>query len=93
MLGQIILAQFKALENMPQKYQSAWDGVEWEKFTGAKYKAILCAGEQLVHGMKYFYVAEQTLLDEEATRHLVRLAIVEIDGEYLLSTKDFLEIL
>ena len=60
MVGKIILAKFKALEEMPQKYQSAWDGVEWEKFTGAKYKPILTAGEQLVHGMKYFYVAEQT---------------------------------
>lgn len=93
MTGQIKLEQFKALESMPQKYQSAWDGVEWEKFTGAKYKPILAAGEQLVHGMKRFYIAEQTFSDAEATRHLVRLAIVEIDGEYYLSTKDFLEIL
>ena len=93
MVGKIILAKFKALEEMPQKYQSAWDGVEWEKFTGAKYNPILCAGEQLVHGMKYYYVAEQTLLDAVGTRHLVRLAIVEIDDEYLLSSKDFLEIL
>ena len=93
MVGQVILAKFKALENMPQKYQSAWDGVEWEKFTGAKYEPILCAGEQLVHGMKYFFIAQQTFSDEEATRHLVRLAVVNIDGEYLLSAKDFLEIL
>ena len=93
MVGQVILAKFKALESMPQKYQSAWDGVEWEKFTGAKYEPILCAGEQLVHGMKYFFIAQQTFSDEEQTRHLVRLAVVNIDGEYLLSTKDFLEIL
>lgn len=93
MVGQVILAKFKALEAMPQKYQSAWDGVEWEKFTGAKYNPILVAGEQLVHGMKYFFIAEQTFSDEEGTRHLVRLAIVELDGEYLLSSKDFLEIL
>ncbi|MBD3878216.1 MAG: hypothetical protein SR1Q5_00820 [Quinella sp. 1Q5] len=93
MVGQIKLEQFKRLEAMPQDYQSAWDSVEWDKLTGAKYKAVLCAGEQLVHGMKRFYIAEQTLSDANATRHLVRIAILEVDGEYLLSTKDFMVIL
>ena len=92
-VGEIKLLDFEGLKNMPQGYQSAWDGAELDKLTGAKYKPILCAGEQLVHGMKYYYVAEQTLLDAVGTRHLVRLAIVEIDDEYLLSSKDFLEIL
>lgn len=93
MVGQIKLENFKPLENMPQRYQSAWDAVEWEKLTGAKYNPLLCAGEQLVHGTNYFFIAEQTLSDATGTRRLVLLAINECDGEFLLSTKNFKVIL
>lgn len=85
MLGQIKLEQFKALEEMPQRYQSAWDGVEWEKFTGAKYNPLLCAGEQLVNGRNFYYVAEQVLSDVAGTRHLVLLGVHEHDGQYYLN--------
>lgn len=93
MLGQVKLAQFKAIETMPQEYQTAWDAVSWEQFTGAKYKPLLCAGEQVVHGVNYFYVAEQTVSDANVTRRLVLMAINERDGEYFLNVGRFKVIL
>ena len=93
MLGQIKLEQFEAMENMPQKYQSAWDGANLSTLTGAKYRPLLCAGQQTVHGTNYFYIAEQTLSDVAGTRRLVLLPINECDGEYFLNAKAFKVIL
>ena len=93
MVGQIKLVEFKSLETMPQAYQTAWDSVEWYKLTGANYKPVLVAGEQVVHGMNYYFLAEQTIMNGTCDRHLVLIAINECDGQYLLNTKEFKVIL
>ena len=95
-VGEIKLLDFEGLKNMPQEYQSAWDGAELDKLTGAKYKPILCAGEQLVHGVNYFFIAEQTTSDADFTRRLVLMCITKMnDGDdgYYLNTKHFKVIL
>ncbi|MBQ6296151.1 MAG: hypothetical protein IJK81_00390 [Selenomonadaceae bacterium] len=83
MLGQINLENFVGLMSMPQKPQSAWDAV-FSELVGATYKPLIYVGDQLVHGVNYFYIAEQTLITNPPVRRLVKLAINEFDGYYKL---------
>ena len=82
--GQIKLAQFAGAANIPQKPQSAWTGAGLDdpEMTGAKFKPLLFAAEQDVHGTNYFYIAERTIIYKYEIRNLVLLVITERDGEY-----------
>ena len=91
MFGKIKLGQFNSIV-MPQKAQSAWDGVGFDEIVGAEYKPVLFIGEQQVQGINYVYYAEQRLLDSGASRRLVRLVINEYAGQYEL-LKESIEVL
>ena len=90
MFGKINLAQFKEV-SLPQKAQSAWDGVEFTQLIGAEYKPVLYVGSQPVKGTNYIFYAEQRLLDLNDDRRLVRLVINEFEGEYSLVAIEVLE--
>ena len=92
MFGQMNLAQFQGLKNMPQEAQSAWDAVfpttgdgSEEKLVGAGYKPLLYLGDQLVDGTLHWFIAEQTIPYKYEIRHVIKMAILEKDGEYKFS--------
>ena len=83
MFGKIELEQFTGLTSMPQKAASAWSGA-LEGLVGASYKPLLYLGKQVVKGVDYFFIAEQTLITNPPIRRVVRLVINEFDGKYEL---------
>ena len=81
LLGGITLAEYKGLTAMPQKAASAWIAVEGG-IVGAGYKPLIYVGEQVVKGVNYWFIAEQTLILAEPERHIVKIAVNEFNGEY-----------
>ena len=65
-----------------QKAASAWSGIDWAGLMGASYKPLLYVGEQVVKGVNYCFIAEQTLVLREPEKHIVTIKINEFNGEY-----------
>ncbi len=86
MFGKMQLEQFTGLTSMPQKAASAWSGAI-EGLVGASYKPLLYLGKQVVKGVDYFFIAEQTLITNPPIRRVVMLVINEFDGKYELITE------
>lgn len=86
MFGKMQLEQFTGLTSMPQKAASAWSGAI-EGLVGASYKPLLYLGKQVVKGVDYFFIAEQTLITNPPIRRVVVLVINEFDGKYELITE------
>lgn len=57
-----------------------------EGLVGASYKPLLYYGKQLVNGVNYYFIAEQTLVTNPPIRRIVKLVIHEKDGEYKLAS-------
>lgn len=70
------MENFVGLMSLPQKPQSAWTGALGE-LVGATYKPLIYIGEQQVHGVNYWFIAEQTLVTNPPIRRLVKLGINE----------------
>ena len=83
--GQINLQEFVGLTSMPQKAATAWAGFEGLGLVGASYKPLLFYATQLVKGVNYFFIAEQTLTTNPPIRRLVKLVINEFEGKYELA--------
>ena len=79
-LGNIKLANFQALNSMPQKAATAWSSVE--KLLGVNFKPLIYVGEQIVDGTNYYFIAEETFITLDGYRRLILLAINERDGEF-----------
>lgn len=83
MFGQIELENFIGLTKMPQAAASAWEGA-FEGLVGASYIPLVYLGNQTVNGELYYFIAGQTLTTYPTVRRVVKLAILEKDGEYRL---------
>ena len=79
--GKIELEKFE-VGKFPQKAASALTALEG--IVGASYKPILLLGTQIVKGVNYIFLCEQTLITKEPERHIVTLAVNEFNGEYEL---------
>ena len=82
MFGQLQLEQFTGLTSMPQKAASAWDGAFATEMVGAQFKPLLYLGQQVVNGTLHWFIAERTQPYRFEIRNVVKLAIVEKDGQY-----------
>lgn len=82
MFGKIQLEQFTGLTSMPQKAASAWYGAGMDKLSGKGYKPLIYLGSQLVHGTIHYFIAEQTDAHPPFERRVIKLPILELDGEY-----------
>ena len=89
MFGKIQLENFDACR-LPQKAQSAWTAVE--DLIGADYKPLVYLGSQVVHGVNYYYIAEQTLMTNPLVRRVIKFAIHELNGEFDLLEESIEEI-
>lgn len=83
MFGKLNLEEFTGLTSMPQKAASAWSGA-CEGSVGASYKPLLFYATQVVKGVNYYFIAEQTLLTNPIIRRVVKLVINEFGGKYEL---------
>ena len=82
MFGQMQLEQFTGLTSMPQKAASAWDGAFTPEMVGVKFKPLLYLGSQVVNGTLHWFIAERTQPYRFEIRNVVKLAILEKDGQY-----------
>ena len=60
--------------SMPQKLASGWEAA-MEGFVGANYSPIFLVAQQLVNGINYLIIAEQTPVVQNPTKHIVALII------------------
>lgn len=81
MLGKINFNIITDLTKLPQKVATAMSEIENPEVVGASYKAVMYVGEQLVRGMNYWFIAEQTLTTRDFEKHLVLIAVNEFENE------------
>lgn len=84
--GKIQLLEFEEATDFPQKFASASAAVnvneDGEPLVGAHFKILMPLAVQLVHGINYFFLAEETLTTHPPIRRLVVLAVNECDGKF-----------
>ena len=80
MFGKIQLENFTGLTTLPQKAASAWAAANY--LVGATYKPLLFVGTQIVKGVNYWFIAEQSFAVSAPERRLVTIAINEFEGRY-----------
>lgn len=88
-LGSIQLANFQPLTNAPQEAASAIGALP--ALVGSTITPILYVGRQIVDGLNYWFIGEETLITIDGSRRLIMFAINELleDDEptYELLTK------
>ena len=82
MLGKINFNIITDLTKLPQKVASAMSEIENPEVVGASYKVLMYVGEQLVRGMNYWFIAEQTLTTRDFEKHLVLIAVNEFENKF-----------
>lgn len=80
-LGGIQLETFEGLRRMPQKAASAWTGATVD-LVGAGYKPLIYLGYQIVKGVNYYFIAEQTMMTANMDRRIIKMAINEFGTNY-----------
>lgn len=91
-VGGIKFEEFKGLTKMPQAAASAWSAFESLGIVGASYRPLLYVGEQVVKGINYHFIAEQTIITREPIRHIVKLAINEFEGKYSIASGEIVRV-
>ena len=84
MFGQLQLEHFDGATKLPQRAASAWSAVFDNEIVGTTFKPLLYLGAQVVHGVNYYFIAEETLIVRGDCRRVVKLVIHELGDEYTL---------
>lgn len=92
MFGKINLVNFSGVTEMPQEVATAWHDA-FADYVGVSYKPLLYLGEQVVRGVNYYFVAEQTFMTNPPFRRVVLLAINANDNDVELIEDSVKEIL
>ncbi len=79
MLGGIEIIDQEGLKNLPQRAASAFSVMP---SVGANYKPLVYVGTQVVKGVNYVFVAQQTLVLAQPEHHIVPVTINEFDGKF-----------
>lgn len=88
MTGAIEFNIITDLTKLPQKVASAASAIETAELTGASYKPLMYVGTQVVRGVNYWFICEQTLVTARPEKHIVKLAVNEFQGKFeLVSNK------
>ena len=82
LLGGVMVDVISDLTKLPQNVASAMSTLENAEIVGASYKALIYLGRQVVKGVNYYFIAEQTLMTAGLDKHIVIIAVNEYQGEY-----------
>ncbi len=93
MLGKINLNVITDLTKLPQKQASAMATIENPELVGASYKPIMYIGDQIVRGINYWFIVEQTLTTRDFDKHLVLVAVNEFEGEFEIVKSSIVKII
>lgn len=78
LLGGWKVAGFNGVKcNFEQGAASAWAAFDGSGFVGASYRPLLFCASQVVNGVNWGFIAEQTMIFAEPERHVVKLVINE----------------
>ena len=75
-LGSIQLANFQPLTNAPQEAASAIGALP--ALVGTTITPILYVGRQIVDGVNYWFIGEETMITIDGSRRLIMFAINEL---------------
>lgn len=92
MFGKIQLEHFDGITTMPQEVASAWHDA-FEELASVSYKSLLYLGKQIVNGINYYFIAEQTFMTNPPFRRVVKLVIHADDNGVELVENSIKEIL
>lgn len=84
MFGQLELEHFDGATKLPQRAATAWSAIFDDDRTGATFKPLLYLGQQVVYGVNYYFIAEETLIVRGDVRRVVKLVIHELGDTYTL---------
>ena len=82
LLGGVMVDVISDLTKLPQKVATASVALENTEIVGAGYKPLIYIGSQVVKGVNYYFIAEQTLMTAGLDKHIVIIAVNEYQGEY-----------
>lgn len=80
------------MTQLPQRIASASATIENAGLAGASYKPIIYFGAQVVHGVKYWFFAEQTLITNPPQKRIVKMAVIEVQGKFEI-VKDSIKVI
>ena len=80
------------MTKLPQKIASSASVIENAGLVGASYKPIIYFGAQVVHGVKYWFFAEQTLITNPPQKRIVKMAVIEVQGKFEI-VKDSIKVI
>jgi len=84
MMGGIEFNIITDMTKLPQRAASAASAIETAELTGASYKPIMYVGTQIVRGVNYWFICEQTIITAHPKKKIVKLAVNEFQGEFKL---------
>ena len=84
MTGAIEFNIITDMTKLPQKAASAASAIETAELTGASYKPLMYVGTQVVRGVNYWFICEQTLITAHPKKKIVKLAVNEFQGKFEL---------
>ena len=80
------------MTQLPQRIASASATIENAGLVEASYKPIIYFGAQVVHGVKYWFFAEQTLITNPPKKRIVKMAVIEVQGKFEI-VKDSIKVI
>ncbi len=96
MAGKVGSIEYDVITDMtqlPQRIASAASVIENAGLVGAtSYKPIIYFGAQVVHGVKYWFFAEQTLTTNPPQKRIVKMAVIEVQGKFEI-VKDSIKVI
>lgn len=92
LVGGVELNIITDLTKLPQRIASAMAELENPERCGATFKALLYYGKQVVRGVNYCFIAEETLILAKPEKHLVSVAVNEFNGEYEIVKSSIIKI-
>lgn len=84
MTGAIEFNIITDMTKLPQKVASAASAIETAELRGANYKPLIYVGTQVVRGVNYWFICEQTSISTQTKKKIVKLAVNEFQGEFKL---------
>lgn len=94
LLGGIEVDIITDLKKAPQKVASAKSALESVEIcgSGAGYNPLIYLGKQIVKGVNYYFIAEQTLMTRNLGKHIVIVSVNEFQGEYKIDLSNIIRI-
>ena len=91
--GKVQLFDFEECVDYPQELASAASAISSEELCGAKYKVILPLAVQVVQGVNYIFLVEESFSSTPPARRLITLAVNSFEGKFTLVKESIREVL